>query len=217
MFESHVTVVGMDDAEFIVRCRAIQVKPVVIEDDTGSGRLRQTMTCKFHFTDDLQIALSEMHSIASRFEKVARRKLEYIVRRQDKPLPDHLYLEYHTKYDVSDTEADAFVATVLKHGGHVSRNNFKPGSREGRRFWFATVRHKESWSRLLRELAHYERVNSIQECVVYDDAPDIDSGWYGCDGCELRNLPRTELEAMLQIHDPVPTRSYRSWNPSKND
>jgi len=188
MYESHITVTGMEDGEFVALCRKLNVKPVVIEDDTGSAGLRQMMTAKFHFTDDLERAMAEMETIAANFCTVLRRKLEYIVKRGKDPLPEHKYLEFHTKYELDHDQVESFVTKVASLGGHTSRNVLKHPSKPSHCYHFATARSRETWQAMLGSLLEYQRVNTIMECVVYDDAPDIDSAWAPCDACNRCNV-----------------------------
>ena len=182
MYESHITVNGLDDDEFKYVCSRIGVRPVIIEDDTGSG-IRQMMTARFHKTNDQRQALNEMEAIASEFKTVVRRKLEKIIGKKDS-IPDHLYLEFHLKYEVEDT--DQFVADVTSAGGHASRNVVKQSQ-------FATARSVETYLRLKDVLSKYRRVNGIMECVVFDDNPAIDIGWCGCE-CGFKEIPQIIAE-----------------------
>lgn len=198
MYESHVTVTGMDDGEFVSLCRNLGVKPVIIEEDTGSDGLRQMMTAKFHFTDDLDRAMAEMKSIASNFCTVRRCKLEYIVGSSKTPLPEHKYLEFHTKYELEDYEVEPFLKVISSLGGHTSRNVLKHPTHPNRHYYFATSRDRLVWKRMLAALSDYSRVNSIMECVVYDDAPEIDCVWAHCGTCcGLKAIPDSEFQDMI--------------------
>lgn len=175
MYESHITVNNFTDEEFKLHCKELGVKPVIIEDDTGSNT-RQTMTARFHRTG-LPEALFEMNEIANYFgDNVIRRKLEKIISKNSE-IPPHLYLEFHLKFETSD---EKFASMVEAVGGHSSRNIAK-----NRKYQFATVRTLEGYERLKR--LNYHLVGTIRECVVYDDNPGIDSGWCGCE-CGLKMI-----------------------------
>jgi hypothetical protein len=195
MFESHVTVANLTDGEFAALCYKLHVKPVIIEHDTGSNNLRQMMTSKFHFTDDQDRALAEMRGIAANFEKVIRCKLEYIVKCKD-PLPDHKYLEFHTKFELTHNQVDKFRSEVASLGINTSDNVLRHPADPTRCFQFATARSRETWKQILT-LQEYKRVNTIMECVVYDDAPDLDVGWTPCLSCSMKMIPESEFHYLL--------------------
>lgn len=193
MFESHITVIGIEDAEFVSLCRQIGVKPIIIDRDTGSLNRRQMMTAKFHFTNDQKKALAEMHNISANF-CVVRHKLEYIVKWGKEKLPDHKYLEFHTKYELQPDQIDEFIKRVSDLGGHSSCNVLK----QDQCYYFMTARTRESWKKLIDGLKDYNRINTIMECVVYDDSPDIDSGWSSCGICCNIKAPSSEYMELLE-------------------
>jgi hypothetical protein len=180
VFESHITFEDIPDEEFVRICKRAGVKPVVIEDDTGADR-RQTMTAKFHKTDDLDQVMREVEEIAAHFPAPPlRRKVEKIVGKFA-GLPDHQYLEFHLKYRVDPKDAGPFVEEVRNLGGHTSRNAMKEGYR------FATARDVNTY-RSLKSLP-YEKVHQTMECVVHDDNPGLDVNWDGCKSCLLKPVP----------------------------
>lgn len=187
MYESHVTVEGIDQEAFEKICRTIGAKAVVIDMDTGSN-MKQMMTAKFHKTNDQFEALWDMTHIAAKFDHVIRRKLEYIIPKKHAPLPPHKYLEFHAKYELEFDQLDEFIDKVREVGGHTSRNVLKQFADGDRCYHFATARHQEVWDKMLEILSPYKRVNGIRECVVHDDNPDLDTNWYGCNGCFLKRI-----------------------------
>lgn len=188
MYESHVTVEGLTDETFLGICTELGVKPVIIESDTGSN-VRQMMTAKFHKTNNLLEAKHSMYQIGARFGKgVIRHKLEEIIGRRSE-LPDHEYLEFHLKYEIHLDEIEEFVDMVLWSGGHTAKNTLKQTSNPKTVYHFATARDLDAYNRLLVNLRDYRRLNGIMECVVFDDNPQIDSNWYGCDGCAFKTVP----------------------------
>ncbi|RDJ35566.1 MAG: hypothetical protein DWQ19_12175 [Crenarchaeota archaeon] len=185
MYESHITVTNIKDEEFKSVCQTLQVKPVIIEEDTGSG-VRQTMTARFHKTHDEKQAFDEMNELASHFgNRVIRRKLEKIVGKGE--MPPHLYLEFHLKYEVPKNRVKEFVNKVSVLGGHTSQNIIKQANGENV-FQFATAREPEVYHRLRDELQEFNRINVIRECVVFDDNPNIDSGWAECKECIIKQI-----------------------------
>ena len=200
MYESHITINGLEDEDFKTICKRLGVRPVIIENDTGSNT-RQLMTARFHKTNSQQQATQEMEAIASNFKNVVRRKLEKIIGKTD-TIPDHLYLEFHLKYEVKESQLDQFVKTVIKAGGHTSKNVVKQSQ-------FATARNKETYFRLKNDLRNYRKINGIMECVVFDDNPNIDVGWHGCAGCMFKNIPEL-FEGVAQLVEQPAKRLYVS-------
>lgn len=168
MFEIHITATDEDFEEI---CERNNLKSLLITEDTGSG-VDQKMMAKF-VKSSLEESLDCMHSISGLFSKVIRRKLEYI----GKNPPECLYREYHSKFEVPAERESEFKAAVESLGGHSSKNSRRPG------FMFATARDRETYERL-NGLA-FRRLNSLQEFVVYDDNPGIDSNWR-CD-CGIKD------------------------------
>ena len=115
-----------------------------------------------------------------------RRKLEKIVGKNSE-LPKHLYLEFHIKYELENSRLDDFVNRVLKNGGHTSSNMLKLSENPNLVFHFATTRTLENYRKLLYALSDFHRINTIRECVVFDDNPEIDTGWCGCE-CGLKQI-----------------------------
>lgn len=188
MFESHITITGFADSSFQSLCRNIGVKPVIITDDTGSS-LRQLMTAKFHKTNNFEEAKNEMFQIASYFSKhVIRHKLEKIVGKHSQ-IPPHKYLEFHSKYEIPYNQISEFTDIVIKSGGHTSQNILKINPNNQKTFRFATARNIGVYQKMTQNLHKYQRINSIMECVVYDDNPYIDKNWHGCDSCQLKSMP----------------------------
>lgn len=189
MYESHVTVVGIGDDEFKDACRTLGVKPVIIEDDTGSPH-RQVMTARFHKTADRFVAEAEMLAVADHFgPAVIRRKLEKIVGKRG-AVPEHLYLEFHLKYEVPEDAVGEFTRTVLGCGGHTARNAAAPGP-PGVVHRFATARSEEAVRGLSDGLSGYVRIQSLMECVVFDDNPELDSGWSCSMECPIKEIPES--------------------------
>lgn len=190
-YESHVTVSGMEAEEFADICKKIGVKPILIEMDSGAGYLPQMMTGKFHRCNRRQ-AQAEMEDIASHFSNVVRKKLEFIVGKRT-ALPEHLYLEFHAKFEMAVEQLQGFVDTVHALGGHTSQNVLKTAE-HNKVFHFVTTRDKEHMRSLVAALAEYKLMNTIMECVVFDDNPKIDVNWFGCHGCLVKAV---DLDATL--------------------
>lgn len=185
MFESHITVSDIDSpAHFFETCQRLRVKPVIIENDTGSSEPRQVMTAKFHKTNSVEDAMQEVSVLAHGLRPfgVIRRKLEYIG-----IIDPHLYLEFHSKYAVSNERLDEFVADVASLGGHTATNINKPAPQGA--YVFATFRSPDLFDRAVGPLTiRWGRaINTIKECVVFDDNPSIDSLWH-CMECPLKTL-----------------------------
>ncbi len=189
MFESHITVSHIDDEHFKRACSKLGVKPVIIENDTGSHQ-RQLMTAKFHHTTDQLAALAEMYELADQLALVSyvkRRKLELILgKRYEFPLPKHLYLEFHLKYEVDPECLEEFREAVKALGGHTATNVAKDS-----KYQFASTRTQLGYFKLLKGLSAYKRVSVIRECVVFDDNQTLDSGWCGCE-CGIKVVNETD-------------------------
>lgn len=190
MFESHVTIEKVNKEYFIDICHKIGVKPVIIKDDTGSHITTQMMTAKFHKTDDLVTAISEMFSISECFDGVIRRKLEFIIPNSDE-IPKEIkkrikYFEYHLKYSVPKNSVDFFRNMVKECGGHSSRNIAKDTRND---YVFATAREIEVKHELIRKLGYagFDLGWVIREAVIYDDNEDMDSNWR-CYECPLKRI-----------------------------
>ncbi len=178
MFESHVTV-EMDKSDFFAICEKINVKAVVIEEDTGSDACVQMMTAKFHKTEDSDIAMSEMHQIASNFPNIIRRKLERIVGKRSFSM-DCKYEELHSKFVVPVDKSKEFVDRVLSLGGHTALNVLRQG------FRFVTSRNYFDHQKLIDVLKNeFELLGTIREFVLFDDNPLLDSNWR-CFECPLK-------------------------------
>lgn len=184
MFESHITIQPIPLEEFTTVCNRIAAKPLLIENDSGSNYLPQMMTAKFHNTQNFQTAYCEMLNLAANFKDVIRLKLENIISKNEEP-KDYLYLEYHMKYEVNDFDKFSKLVRIL--GGHTSSNRLRSGC-------FVTVRTKEKYEEITRELKQYELKSVIRECVVFDNNPELDSGWYNCLGCKKKEIYNEEIE-----------------------
>lgn len=186
MYESHVTVDDIEEEDFLTICKRIDVKPILIEMDSGAGFLPQMMTGKFHKTDDVNVAKREMDFIASQFSSVIRKKLELIVGKRTE-LPEHLYLEFHSKFEIPNNRIYHFLLTVAELGGHTSVNSLKLKSESGNSYHFATSRDRQTMRKMITELTgQFNLVNTIMECVIYDDNPELDLNWQGCHDCLIK-------------------------------
>ncbi len=183
IYESHITV-DVDSIEFQLLCKKINVKPIIIEMDTGSNHKIQLMTRKFHYTDDWQVAKHEMDFIASHFSKVIRRKLEFIVGKHT-TLPTHLYQEFHAKFELKFEDLNNFIKIVTNFDGHSSRNSLRSLS-DDNIYHFATSRNLVHFKNMLKGLSQYRLISSIRECVIYDDNPGMDTAW-SCQSCFMKN------------------------------
>jgi hypothetical protein len=183
LYESHITVDGMSPEEFSCLCIANKLKPVFIVNDTGSNQ-DQMMTAKFHRVQSREAAISQMDDIASLFSVVVRRKLELVIGRQSPPI-DYLYLEFHSKYLIHQHDTDCFLDIILSAGAHTSTNAFKLSAEKDLFYRFMTTRDPVKHAMVLRELKQFKLVNTIAECVVYDDNPNLDSNW-SCFDCPLK-------------------------------
>lgn len=179
MYESHVTVDSISREDFLEVCRANKYKPVIIDYDTGSG-VSQMMTAKFHKTKVMEKALEEMHEISSRFASIVRLKLEKIIGRNTAMPDSHLYMEYHSKYNVGYDKFHTFWQTVMESGLHMSQNSVKDPN-----FYFVTARTKEKHIEITKKLKDFLLIGTISECVVYDTNPSLDSNWE-CIECPIK-------------------------------
>lgn len=188
MYESHITV-EMNREKFVSLCQKINVKPVIIEDDNGSSMPIQMMSAKFHKVDTQEEAIEEMNEIATIFgECVIRRKLELILG-QRKPPEQYLYLEFHSKYLLSVSTIEQFQYLVVKCGGTYSKNTLKVPEEKDKVFMFANARSGDVFSKLTGELQQLAKlVNTIRECVIYDDNPHIDSFYGNCGSCAIKEF-----------------------------
>lgn len=185
LYESHITVDGLDEDQFVKICKSLSIKPVLIDRDTGSG-VKQMMTAKFHRGSEAQ-AVQEMNSLAQHFPNILRLKLETIVPPSQHAPDDHLYLEFHSKFIVPEYELDSFVDWVESMGGHTSKNSLKYEAAEGMAYYFATTRDEATMRAIIRN-SPYELVNTLRECVLLDTNPDIDRYWCACGGCGIKQI-----------------------------
>ncbi len=193
MYESHITIQAMDVKEFQEICKTIQAKSLVIDQDTGSNNLTQMMTAKFHNTQSYQVAYNEMQVIAGNFPNVIRLKLEKIISKGEEP-KDYLYLEYHLKYRVESMWRWNFLSTVDSNGAHSSVNTLKDDGT-----YFVTTRSEEKYKTIKERLKSFKLLSVIRECVVFDNNPEIDSGWMGCKMCTQKDIygDTVEIEARM--------------------
>lgn len=188
MFESHITVNGIEEELFVLNCIKIGVKPILIERDSGSDFKSQMMTGRFHFTDDMAVAKHEMEVIASQFSFVLRKKLEWIVGKS-KAFPEHLYQEFHAKFLMPSHKWPSFVSQVFELGGHTSYNGNKQFDNDGNLYYFATTRDRSLMRKIVKTLSsQYKLVNTIMECVVFDTNPEVDVHWPKCSGCGIKSV-----------------------------
>lgn len=189
MFESHITVDKFEEEDFVAKCKEIGVKPILIKMDSGADFQPQMMTGCFHHTDDVNVAKREMEVIASQFSFIIRKKLELIIGKKTTELPEHLYLEFHSKFEVPRSRIYHFLLETIENGGHASKNDFKLSSDEDKVFCFATARDKKVMKKLITKLSHqYKLINTIMECVVLDSNPQLDIHWHGCNDCAIKTI-----------------------------
>ena len=128
-----------------------------------------------------------MHKIADVFSgNVIRRKLEKIIGKYS-AIPKHEYLEFHSKYEIVIDQIELFRDIVERNNGHTARNILKDSDNPNSVFYFATTRTHENFKILTKALNRFKRLNSLMECVVYDDNPNVDSNW-GCLECGFKSL-----------------------------
>lgn len=194
-YESHVTVEGMNPQRFQRICKEIGVKPVMIEQDTGSG-VDQMMTAKFHPGVDLNCAMSAMNEITRHFlPYVCRRKLEVIVGKRTH-VKNYLYLEFHSKFLLRRGSLHDFVRIVRDLGGHTSRNSLKHEAGSDKIYHFVTTRDLSLMEKIVKRLSagpeRYAYMGIIRECVVFDDNPTIDRHWaHDCGACRIKEFDLT--------------------------
>jgi len=181
MFESHVTIVGMSELEFLTICKNRSFKPIIIIDDDG---LKQMMTAKFHKTTDINVAMNEMEEIAKCFSGVVRKKLEEIVSKNKPSKLGFKYQEYHSKFLVPSSRAEDFFGIVKSMGGHTSFNELN-----GIEYRFVTTRNPELHDKLVNEIINlgFELLGTIREHVIYDSNPHYDNNWH-CFECPLKRI-----------------------------
>ena len=132
--------------------------------------------------------LSDQLVYALRDSRVIRRKLERILKKNDKPT-DCLYYEYHTKFIIVKEYIKDFKNLIKGFGGHTSLNRLKFHSATGEYMMFATARDEDAARKIARiRNSHMHAVQTIRECVVYDDNPGIDSGWNECASCLMKRV-----------------------------
>lgn len=144
MFESHITVQNIPKEDFIVICEKYKLKPILIENDSGSGFTQQMMTSKFHKTANMAEALNEMFSLSVQFKNVQRRKLELILGKHTSII-NSLYLEFHSKFLVPEEKLVEFEEQV-KRFGHYSQNKLRPNQA------FATCRGEDIFENMVAYL-----------------------------------------------------------------
>ena len=194
MFESHITIEPIEHNTFVKLCKSLKVKPVIIINDSGSNEPIQMMTAKFHNTDNIDIALSDMSFLsdqlvyALRDSRVIRRKLERIIKKKDKPT-DCLYFEFHTKFRIYKEYITKFKSIVNECGGHTALNRLKYHDATGEYMIFATARDESIMKNIVGATRKWAApIQTIRECVVYDDNPGIDSGWNECASCLMKRV-----------------------------
>ena len=137
------------------------------------------MTAKFHKTDSYDTAFNEMISLSLNFKNVIRKKLEVI----GKSKIDCKYEEFHSKFEVPQTQSQQFLDLVLNLGSHTAKNIAKKTEHR-----FVSSRnfliHQNTISILKKK---FKFLGTIHEYVVFDDNPNIDDRWV-CLDCPLKRV-----------------------------
>lgn len=192
-YEVHITIEQIPSDTFIELCKILKLKPILIENDTGSGNLPQLMTSRFYRLP-YKNTLDEVKRCEKFFEyhkiKVLRSKIEFIIPKNSlylfpADMPSILYQEFHTKYYIPLDKQDTFCYAVERQGGHTSTNSLKNPE-----YIFVTSRDQKSHEALKRQMSResYIVLNSIHENVVFDTNPSLDVKWnQACLECPLKS------------------------------
>lgn len=202
-YEIHITVNNADKDSFISVCKALNVKPIVIDlqDNEGASILEDVMTSSKHFGDNTT-AYAEMERISngltrSGFE-VVRNKIETVpwhpaapTEAQGNPImPPSCYFESHigviTTADKNLTHYQTLREIAIRFNSHLSRNAFKKLEDNNivlmitYRTYTGTYEDFKKHTKQLRDCLRnndYPIQNMVTEFSIYDSKYKHDSVW----------------------------------------
>lgn len=140
-YEIHITI-SVNEYEicqefvenFIITCREIGVKPIILDLESSSGFIKDVMTSSKMF-GNINSVLKEIDRIVFGLEyknfKVVRKKIESVPWHPKAPskkgdkMPDNCYFEAHIGCIISSDEKAKLNELVKKEGAHLSKNIFK--------------------------------------------------------------------------------------------
>lgn len=197
-FEIHVTIEEADIEAFKTTCRALDVKPILLDLHLeNGGTMKDMMTSSTHFGEN-RTAYEEMKRIAQGLQdagyKVIREKIETVPWHPSAPSDDHAnpmmpkdcYFECHLAVIITEEQLPKLREICQKHHIHLSRNVFKKYE-DGTfkimttyRRYLGTYEEFKKKVEAAQELLDLEGFNVEKEIIefsVYDSKVNHDASW----------------------------------------
>lgn len=185
LYEIHVTVETDNIEQFVLDCKQIGVKPIVIETERNNVFGKQVMTSSKHSGDSYKNTLT---SICKQLEvnyKIVRQKVEIFP--EDTKHPDHIYYESHIRLKLKP----GFDRTPIEDlcdmfGFHMSKNLFKKDDN----FVYQMITYRSNGKKPIQQFddvidamvwhlsskkIEFDKVE-IEECI-FDTNVSIDNKW----------------------------------------
>jgi hypothetical protein len=136
-YEIHVTVAVANLDQFRAVCRALGVKPIILDLHSRQGEVAKDVMTSSVFFGDNRTAYEEMRRIADGLRRagfeVVREKIETIPSHPAAPsredqqagMPPNCYFECHFNVVCDDARREALFAIAKENDAHISRNVFK--------------------------------------------------------------------------------------------
>lgn len=195
-FEIHITIESWDNERFIRICKALGVKPIVLNLQAGSKSIEDVMTSSVHFGNN-RSAYDEMKRISKGMQtagyKVVREKIETVPWHPAAPteensvMPKDCYFETHIGVTVRDDEEKERLGKLAKSlSVHMSKNAFKNNPNGSftqmltYRNYTGSMETFESEASIIYniiELNGFEVEKQIIEFSIYDTKISHDSKW----------------------------------------
>lgn len=184
-YEIHVTVETNDVEQFVLDCKQIGVKPIVIETERNNVFGQQVMTSSKHSGDHYKDTLTSIVKQLEAKYKIVRQKVEIFP--EDTKHPDHIYYESHIRLKLKPGFDRRPIEELCEmFGFHMSKNLFKKD--ENHVYQMVTYRSNGNtpiqqfddvidamtWHLTSRKI-NFDKVE-IEECI-YDSNISIDNSW----------------------------------------
>ena len=198
-YEIHITVASAPAEVFAEDCKQLEVKPIMLELQSGNKVFNDVMTSSVHIGNN-RSAYDEMKRISNGLTKkgydVVREKIETVPWHPAAPssksmsteMPKNCYFETHIGVNVPNImeRKETLQEIALQHNAHMSRNAFKIHE-DGSYMQMITMRKYEGTAELFEVEANelyksitcerYDVEKRITEFSIYDTKVSHDASW----------------------------------------